>query len=586
MSKTYKMIQIKRACNISIVILFTILSVKCVKDESIEGEGSIEGVVYSNNIRLNDVSITLGDRGIKTSDYKGYYKFSDIAAKKYEIKISKAGYSPTIEVVEIKTGESTIKDYEIFKINQPIIRTLRVFDISQANAKIKGNIYSLGVGYSGKSEYGYCWSTLPEPTINNFKNNLGEVNTTGEYESELTLLEDNTVYYIRAYVKYGSYVFYGNEIDFKTKSYPPKIIDFEPKFGSVGTHVEITGNNFSTIISENTVKFGEYTAEIESASKNVLLVKVPYIPFTQELTLSLTKEEVTIVNNQKFKVWFPWSKKRSQSIKSFNAATFVVNDYGYVIGSNTTSMLKYNSTNDSWQNNLSLPENSGTKPFAFQSGSRIFMLLATKFWEYNAIRNTWEERKKYPGSLQTDRRYNFNFSLGEKLYLGNCYKTYDFWEYKIQEDSWERKSDFIGNFDSSNPVWGNYTFSIHQKGFLGVSQSAFATNTLWEYSPNEDKWSTKMPIPNNAYNLNASFVINNEAYVGLGRNFEWSDGYVSNKFWKYNSTNDIWIRLQNSPINMSVYASFSVKNKGYILPMYTKFDNTIYNLWEFDPLNN
>lgn len=578
--------RLHKTWNVFIIILLVLLSTKCIKEEGIESKGNIEGVITSNGRSLHDVSVTLGSRGVKISDINGYYNFSDIDAKKYEIKISKGGYTPIIENIEIKGGISTIKNYEIFKINQPVIRTSRILDVLQTSVKVNGNIYSLGVGYPGTTEHGHCWSTHPEPLISDLKNNLGVVNTIGNYESELTSLESNTIYYVRAYIKYGDYVFYGDEVEFKTKSYPPEIINFTPTFGPVGTTVQINGNNFSTETSENIVRFGENIAEIVSSSKNILLVKVPYITSSQELSLSIERENVKSVSDQKFDIWFPWSKKGNQNIKSYNAASFVVNEFAYVVGANSSNMLKYNSVDNSWQNNLPLPENSGTKPFAFQSGSRVFMLLATKFWEYNFISNTWTERKKYPGTLQTDRRYNFNFSLEENLYLGNCYKSYDFWKYNMQEDFWERKSDFIGNFNSSNPVWGNYTFSIQNKGFLGVSQSAFALNTLWEYKPDEDKWITRTPIPNNAYNLNAAFVINDDAYVGLGRNFDWSDGYVSNKFWKYNITNDTWSSLQNSPMNMSVYTSFTIKNKGYILPMYTKFDNRISDLWEFDPLRN
>lgn len=576
----------KKTLHILTIILLGVTIFTCQKNDP-ESFGNIQGNITSNGFKVSGASIILGATDQTISDSEGQYSFEDIKAKTYEIKISKGGYVPIIENVVVLGKQNQVENFEIIKISDPVIFTGTVLDITQTSATLQASIDFLGTGYPGTIEHGHCWSTTPEPTINNnSKTELGVPNSTGEYQSKITGLEAKTQYYVRSYIKIGSAIFYGNQIDFKTKAYPPEITDFTPKFGPVGTLVEINGNHFSTTISENHVTFGSLTAEIESATEHQLIVKVPYVDSPQQLNISVTIEDMTDTSQDVFDIWFPWLQKNSQSSKTYNAAYFVMNNFGYVIGSNSSNMLKYNAENDSWMVDLNLPENSGKKPFAFTSGSRVFALLSNSFWEYNPLTNIWNKRNRFPGTLQTDRRYNFNFSIGDKLYIGNCYNTYEFWEYNTIQDSWQRKADFIGNFDTVNPVWGNYTFSIDQKGFLGVSQTAFAINTLWEYNPIQDSWVTKTPIPSNAYDLFASFIINNEAYVGLGRNFEWGDGYVSNKLWKYNISNDTWIKLQSSPINMSAYASFGIKNKGYILPAYTKFDNVLNDVWEFDPSKN
>ncbi|MFC2109876.1 IPT/TIG domain-containing protein [Bacteroidota bacterium] len=567
-----------------LTILITIIIFSCQQDEQ-EITGSVFGVISSKGITVDGASIILDSTDQTTSDYKGRYSFENVIAKSYQIKISKGGYFPIKESLNIIGSENQIANFEIAKIRDPIIYTGGVSVLDQTTATANGFINFIE-GDLETTEYGHCWSIVPDPTINDFKTELGVINSIGEYQSNISQLEAKTVYYIRSYISISNHVFYGNQVKFKTKPLPPKITDFNPKFGPVGTRVEIRGNNFTTTISENLVKFGAFTAEIESASENLLIVKVPYVDKNQKSNISVTIEDITDVSQDLFDIWFPWTKLGGQNSKTFHSASFVKDNFGYVIGSNSSVMLKYNAENDSWENNLSLPENSGGKPFSFVSGSKVFVLLNSSFWEYNSLTNSWTKRNNFPGTLQTDRRYNFNFSITDKLYIGNCYKTYDFWEYNTQEDSWKRKEDFIGNFDTSNPVWGNYTFSVDQKGFLGVSQTAFATNTLWEYNQSEDTWITKTPIPSNAYSLYASFVINNEAYVGLGRNFKWGDGYVSNKLWKYNPNNNTWIKLQNSPINMSVYASFGINNKGYILPIYTQFDKITNDVWEFNPSKN
>ncbi|UKM63513.1 carboxypeptidase regulatory-like domain-containing protein [Flavobacteriaceae bacterium GSB9] len=576
---------IKKHYKFLLFILLGITIFTCEKNEP-ESFGNIQGIITSNGLKVSGASIILGAIDQTTSDSKGQYSFEEIKANTYQIKISKGGYAPTIEKITILGEQNQVKNFEIIKISDPVIFTGTITDITQTSATLNANINFLGTGYPGTIEHGHCWSKTPNPTVNNSKTELGTPNSIGEYQSKITGLEAKTQYYVRAYIKIGSIIFYGNEIEFKAKAYPPEIIDFNPKFGPIRTIVEISGNQFSEIISENIVKFGDFTAEIESATENLLVVKVPYVDNAQKVNISVTIEDNTNTSQDLFDIWFPWAQKNSQSSKTFNAASFVSNGYGYVIGSNSKFMLKYNPVYDSWENNLSLPEDSGKKPFAFTSESKVFILLANGFWEYNTETNNWTQRTNFPGRLQTDRRYNFNFSIDGKFYIGNCYNTYDFWEYNIIQDSWNKKADFIGNFDTSNPVWGNYTFSLDKKGFLGVSQTAFGINTLWEYNPTQDSWITKTPIPSNAYNLYASFIINNEAYVGLGRNFEWGDGYVSNKLWKYNISNDTWIELQNSPINMAVYTSFGINKKGYILPAYTKFNNILNDVWEFDPYRN
>lgn len=576
---------IKGILKISILILIGITVFTCDKD-SPELYGNVQGTITSNGLRVSGASVTLGTTSQTTSNSEGQYSFEDIKAKTYQIKISKAGYSPMIDNIVVSGEQNQVKNFDIIKISDPVIFTGTTVDITQTSATLNANINFLGTGYPGTMEHGHCWALTPNPTTNDSKSELGVPSSTGEYQSKITGLKAKTTYYIRSYIRIGLIEFYGNPMEFKTKAHPPEITDFNPKYGPVGTVVEISGNNFSTTILENSVKFGDFTAEIESATENLLIVKVPYVDIAQKVNISVTIEDNTDTSQDLFDIWFPWLQKNGQVSKTYNAASFAINGFGYVIGANSLNMLKYNPIDNLWESDLSLPESSGKKPFAFTSGSKVFVLLANGFWEYNSVTDTWTQRENFPGTLQTDRRYNFNFSIDDKLYLGNCYKTYDFWEYNIDQDYWNRKADFVGGFDMSNPVWGNYTFSVDNKGFLGVSQTAFAINTLWQYSPSEDTWVSKAPLPSNAYSLYASFVLNNEAYVGLGKNFEWGDGYVSNTLWKYDTINNTWVKLQNSPINMSVYASFGIDNKGYILPMYTKFDKRINNVWEFDPSQN
>ena len=63
-------------------------------------------------------------------------------------------------------------------------------------------------------EKGLCWSLSPNPTINDFK--LSSGNGINDFNLKITNLDDDTVYYIRAYATNDSGTGYGNEFAFKT----------------------------------------------------------------------------------------------------------------------------------------------------------------------------------------------------------------------------------------------------------------------------------------------------------------------------------------------------------------------------------
>jgi hypothetical protein len=86
--------------------------------------------------------------------------------------------------------------------------------ITAMTATSGGNITS--DGGSDISARGVCWSTSPNPTIANSKtiNGYG----TGSFTSNMTGLNANTLYYVRAYATNGVGTFYGNEITFTTQN--------------------------------------------------------------------------------------------------------------------------------------------------------------------------------------------------------------------------------------------------------------------------------------------------------------------------------------------------------------------------------
>jgi len=87
-----------------------------------------------------------------------------------------------------------------------------------------------------KIDYGFCWSTSPEPTTeSNTWYQSQSYESTG-FSSTLTELLPDTIYYARAYASYNEQTIYSNGISIETKG------------GTIGTVTDIDGNVYNTVI--------------------------------------------------------------------------------------------------------------------------------------------------------------------------------------------------------------------------------------------------------------------------------------------------------------------------------------------------
>ncbi len=97
------------------------------------------------------------------------------------------------------------------------VETGDVSNISVSTADVSGNVIDVG---EGATQHGHCYSTTAGPLITGTKTSLG-VAVTGDFASNLTGLQPETKYYVRAYASLGSESVYGGEITFTTASAAP-----------------------------------------------------------------------------------------------------------------------------------------------------------------------------------------------------------------------------------------------------------------------------------------------------------------------------------------------------------------------------
>jgi hypothetical protein len=94
----------------------------------------------------------------------------------------------------------------------PTLTTSNVISITQTSCQSGGDITS--DGGSLIISKGVCWNTTSSPTTSNSKTVDGS--GTGTFSSNITGLNNNTTYYVRAYATNNIGTAYGNEITFKT----------------------------------------------------------------------------------------------------------------------------------------------------------------------------------------------------------------------------------------------------------------------------------------------------------------------------------------------------------------------------------
>lgn len=215
--------------------------------------------------------------------------------------------------------------------------------------------------------------------------------------------------------------------------------------------------------------------------------------------------------------------------------------------------------------------------FGFVVGNKAYLGIvdhlnisySNYFYEYDFATNTWTQKGGYP--WQVRRQNPATFSIGNKGYIVGGHSTFpvanysDTWEYNPATDTWTQKANcsFFGR-------GGAEGFSIGNKGYIVNGSLVFPNgwvyeNSMLEYTPATDSWSTKAYFPGAARHHCESFVIGGMAYVGAGKN---SEGYFID-FYKYNPGNNSWIKVKDLPSNVAqgyggLYGSFSINSRGYV----------------------
>lgn len=208
------------------------------------------------------------------------------------------------------------------------------------------------------------------------------------------------------------------------------------------------------------------------------------------------------------------------------------------------------------------------------------------WWKYDAISDTWTQMATNPGSV---RRNAIAFVIDGKAYMGtgidsaeasvpNSNVLRDLWEYNPLANTWTQKADYPGG--GGNGVYFATAFALDGKGIVvcGKIGADFYIDDVWEYKPSADTWMQRPDFPGGQRYQLCSFVVNDEAYVGLGADY---NTYLDD-IWQYNAGNGTWTRMNDfAGGHRGSVSTFTLGQRGFVC---LGIDGTLKtDLWEYNP---
>jgi N-acetylneuraminic acid mutarotase len=322
---------------------------------------------------------------------------------------------------------------------------------------------------------------------------------------------------------------------------------FSPASAPIDSVVTLSGANFNPDKTEDTVKFNDSVAIVESATSSQLVVLVPPGATTGKISVTTGNQTATSATN--FIVGDQWT------LLNAYPGSLMANVVSFQIGTKFY---------------VGLGEGAGISNLGVWSG---------EFWQYDAVSGGWSQKANYPG-IATG--YGVGFSVAGEGYVVMNPDTNghnSLWQYDTASNKWSQKADFPGS-----PELGIVAFGLNNYGYVGLGVlSEYGTNAFYQYDPASDTWTQKGNYPGAVTNYAASFVIGNYAYVGTGLiNLNTSSG--STEFYQYDPSTDTWTQKGNFPGGGRNWAAgFSIGGYGYLAGGLNTNGVEQSDFWQYDP---
>ncbi|HET6255073.1 MAG TPA: kelch repeat-containing protein [Puia sp.] len=364
----------------------------------------------------------------------------------------------------------------------------------------------------------------------------------------------------------------------------PEIISFMQHTDTTGATVVIVGKNFSKYPSNNKVTFNTADTPAFYSANDTLLVRVPASATTGLIKVTVYSQSA--ISTDTFYVGTGRWRKMADfpGGARLGAIGFSIGNKGYIsLGVGETQsyndLWEYDMTSDSWTRKADfpgLPLNDAAcfiiqgQAYVGCGQSNVYPYTSPAFYVYNPQTDTWTqkadinfggaipnlrslslvvggkgylvsnpgwnkiieydpaldqwtEKGDFPGG---GRLYAAGFTIGDKGYLvgggaGNAGNPQgDCWVYDTAADQWTSKA-------APPPLYDDVGFAINGKGYVG--NDFFFQRLFLEYDPAADRWNYKAPFPGLASGDAVSFVINDTAFVAVGK----TSNSVVGEVWRF-----------------------------------------------------
>ncbi|WP_461633073.1 IPT/TIG domain-containing protein [Labilibaculum euxinus] len=491
----------------------------------------------------------------------------------------------------------------------PVIRATAASDITNTTAVINAEITE--AGSEPILKYGFVWaegyddiSTLDDGTIQYLEGSPNE----GVISFELKNLEQGKKYSYNAFIQTETDI-YMNKYDMGFSMAQPEITDINPKEGSGGTKVTITGKYFTTDKEAISLELGSDEAEILEASETEITFIAPDgYAGDKDIELYLVVNGATSQSEITFKYlrYFTLNEeyiRSDQSIGVFvsgylpmNSETnradinFKINgklcevisewpgDKGYTVTVQTPKDLQpgvadlevtsgsgykyYNKNNtltvlppDTWLKKNNLPEKQMGDGFGFTKGDFAYVLSNQKLYQYSPTNDSWSLYKEIL-SLQNKKADAIGLIDEELLILkGKTLKSFNFYG-----DYSQARAEFPGEKRS-----GAISFVVNNNFYYGLGYIGDVfQNDLWKYDLDKDEWTRVADCPSR----NHSLTYKEDAFVN-------GDKVIIEQF-EYDYITDTYKESESSfnPFGVSLLLdnkAYSITTDNYV---YVSSDNT------------
>ncbi len=511
----------------------------------------------------------------------------------------------------------------------PALITAKVTEINQNGAAFGAELLSLPA--EPVTEHGFVWDTIQNPTISSSRIIFGTLNDersfsvdkTGDHKAGL-------VYYVKAFIRTGGRVIYGNWSKFESRGCAnPEIDDFKPATGSAKSEFTIYGKYFSYLKNHITVKVGPYQAIILEADDQKIRVRLPWdIKTSGKVKISVTIAGNTTISKKDFLLSGPVIhdiEPASGTCKS----TITITGEKFIMSGNNLSIPYFKSTDEQhpdliWANTLEITEDRmvvevpvlpslGTYYIVLRNG----IITTISPYPYTAIGaeiSSVSPLNATVGSVLTIKgNYLYDDITETRVFLGDqplnisdislneikavvpydiragnyqvlisnkCSETWSD-QYVTVASPWEKIKDM--------PVPGlkyPVTFAIGDKFYVALGYNDCFTGEkilskeVWEYDPATNFWTRKADFPGEGRFMAITGVVNEKAIVGMGLKSEFLP--VLYDFWMYDPVSDQWEQIQSLYPGGEAPVYFTADNRFFCsFDPPTQFDNDV-EFFEYD----